>query len=93
MKWDDPDVGIVWPAVDGEIRLSAKDGEHRGFKAVSYTHLDVYKRQAPDGINKRAALIKMQSVCAAWRTLQIKKLLNRSMGQAIQQLLLLQRCV
>ena len=46
---------------------------------------------APDGINKRAALIKMQSVCAAWRTLQIKKLLNRSMGQAIQQLLLLQQ--
>lgn len=46
---------------------------------------------APDGINKRAALIKMQSVCAAWKTLQIKKLLNRSMGQAIQQLLLLQQ--
>ncbi len=35
-KWDDPDVGIVWPAVDGEIRLSAKDGEHRGFKEQTY---------------------------------------------------------
>ena len=30
------DVGIVWPAVDGEIRLSAKDGEHRGFKEQTY---------------------------------------------------------
>ena len=28
--------GIVWPAVDGEIRLSAKDGEHRGFKEQTY---------------------------------------------------------
>ena len=36
VKWDDPDVGIVWPAVDGEIRLSAKDGEHRGFKEQTY---------------------------------------------------------
>ena len=36
VKWDDPDVGVVWPAVDGEIRLSAKDGEHRGFKEQTY---------------------------------------------------------
>ena len=36
VKWDDPDVGIVWPAVDGEICLSAKDGEHRGFKEQTY---------------------------------------------------------
>ena len=32
LKWDDPDVGIVWPDGGRRVcRLSAKDGEHRGF--------------------------------------------------------------
>lgn len=26
IRWDDPDIGIVWPAVDAEISVSAKDG-------------------------------------------------------------------
>lgn len=40
VKWDDPTVGIVWPKIDGEIKLSPKDGEHKGFKEQSYEYFE-----------------------------------------------------
>ena len=36
IKWDDPDIGIVYPEIDGEIKLSEKDKLHEGFKEQSY---------------------------------------------------------
>ena len=38
--WNDADIGIVWPAVDGEIRLSDKDKLHPGFKQQAYTYFE-----------------------------------------------------
>ena len=36
VRWDDPDVGVEWPQVDCELKLSAKDKEHKGFKKRIY---------------------------------------------------------
>lgn len=36
VAWDDPDIGIVWPAADGQVRLSEKDKHHKGFRAQTY---------------------------------------------------------
>ena len=36
VRWDDPDIGVVWPAIDTEFRLSEKDKLHKGFKDQTY---------------------------------------------------------
>lgn len=38
--WNDPDVGIEWPAVDAEILLSEKDGRHSGFKETDFSFFE-----------------------------------------------------
>ena len=35
-----PDVGIVWPAVDGPVQLSDKDRQHKGFAAQTYEYFE-----------------------------------------------------
>lgn len=40
VKWDDPEIGIVWPSIDGEIKLSEKDKLHEGFNAQSYSFFE-----------------------------------------------------
>ncbi|NCC07442.1 MAG: dTDP-4-dehydrorhamnose 3,5-epimerase [Clostridia bacterium] len=40
VKWDDPEIGIVWPSIDGEIKLSEKDKLHEGFSAQSYSFFE-----------------------------------------------------
>ena len=32
IMWNDPDVGVKWPSIDGEILLSEKDTKHPSFK-------------------------------------------------------------
>ena len=41
--------------VEGEVTVIEKDGEAVSFGAVSYTHLDVYKRQALDNVTLNIA--------------------------------------
>lgn len=36
IRWDDPDIGIQWPSVEGGLKLSEKDGRHPGFRAQTY---------------------------------------------------------
>lgn len=31
IRWDDAEIGVAWPAVEGGPRLSEKDGRHPGF--------------------------------------------------------------
>lgn len=40
VKWDDPAVGIVWPAVDGPVTLSDKDQLHKGFAEQKYEYFE-----------------------------------------------------
>ncbi len=40
VKWDDPDVGIVWPDAGCPVKLSAKDGEHKGFKEQTFEYFE-----------------------------------------------------
>ena len=40
VKWDDPAVGIVWPAVDGPVQLSDKDQLHKGFAEQTYEYFE-----------------------------------------------------
>lgn len=40
VKWDDPAVGIVWPAVDGPVKLSDKDQQHKGFAEQTYEYFE-----------------------------------------------------
>ena len=36
IRWDDADIGIVWPQVEGELRFSEKDKLHPGFRAQTF---------------------------------------------------------
>lgn len=45
VKWNDPDVGIVWPAIDGEIKLSPKDAEHKGFAQQTFEYFERWKAE------------------------------------------------
>ena len=36
IRWDDADIGIVWPKVEGGVRLSPKDAVHPGFRAQRF---------------------------------------------------------
>lgn len=40
VRWDDPDIGIEWPAVDCPLNLSPKDGLHKGFKEQSFEYFE-----------------------------------------------------
>ena len=42
IRWDDPDIGIQWPAVDCEVKLSAKDGLHKGFREQTFDYFEKY---------------------------------------------------
>ena len=40
VRWDDPDVGIVWPEVDCPLNLSEKDKKHKGFAEQSFEYFE-----------------------------------------------------
>lgn len=40
IRWDDPDIGIVWPKVDCPLILSDKDTLHPGFAQQSYEYFE-----------------------------------------------------
>ena len=40
MRWDDPDVGVVWPEVDCPLNLSEKDKKHKGFAEQSFEYFE-----------------------------------------------------
>ena len=40
VRWDDADIGIVWPAIDSPVKLSDKDAVHKGFKEQTYEYFE-----------------------------------------------------
>ena len=40
VRWDDADIGIVWPAIDAPVKLSDKDAVHKGFKEQTYEYFE-----------------------------------------------------
>ena len=36
IPWNDPDIAIQWPEIEGEYKTSEKDGKHPGFKDQSF---------------------------------------------------------
>lgn len=40
VRWDDPDVGVVWPEVDCPLNLSEKDKKHKGFAEQSFEYFE-----------------------------------------------------
>ena len=40
VRWDDPDVGIEWPKLDCELKLSAKDKVHKGFAEQTFEYFE-----------------------------------------------------
>lgn len=40
VRWDDADIGIQWPAVEGEIKLSDKDKLHAGFAEQNFAFFE-----------------------------------------------------
>ena len=45
IPWNDPDIGVEWPALDCEYKTSEKDSAHPGFREQDFGWAEKYVRQ------------------------------------------------